>query len=308
MNKKNIKYHIIFLIFSLIVFKIVLANTTISYNEKFLSYLSRYNQYFLWDLENKKLIKTSNLPEKIKSVFYIDNDNLALLSDNSILIANNVILNPQQEYNINYNPLFLYTLNPTENYYKFLLLTDKTINICEIKNDKLKYLKKDTILKPTDLKYISNNEFLVSANRFVYLYSLSSFLWFNFISKKKMLDFDKFVISIDIDTKKNKFLVLTADGILNLYTINFQNLKTIQLTKDEKLALYALNNSDIIVSDKTSSIRVYAISGSLKNTLNLPGDVISIEKTTDKLIIIYGDPEKPKLKIIDKEYNTIADI
>ncbi len=306
--KKTIILNIIILFFLLSFFKIVLANTTISYNEKFLSYLSRYNQYFLWDLENKKLVKSSNLPKEIKSIFYIDNDKLALLSDNSISIANNVILNLQKEYIINYQPLFLYTLNSTENYYKFLLLTDKTINICEIKNDKLKYLKKDTILKPSDLKYISNNEFLISANRFVYLYSLSNFLWFNFISKKKFLDFDRLISSIDIDSKRNKFLVLTTDGILNLYTINFQNLKTIQLTKDDKLALYALNNTDIIVSDGTSNIRVYGISGSLKNTLNLPGNVINIEKTKDNLIIIYGDPENPKLKILDKEYNTITDI
>ncbi|MGB9637812.1 MAG: hypothetical protein ACPL1F_00735, partial [bacterium] len=154
----------------------------------------------------------------------------------------------------------------------------------------------------------SNNSFLISANRFVYLYNVSNFLWFNFITKKKMLDFDKLVSYIDIDNKKNKFLVLTADGKLNLYTINFQNLKEIQLNKEDRIALYALNNSDIVVSDKGNNIRIYSLGGNLKNTINLPDKIIDIKKTTKELIIIYGDPNNPKLKLIDQDYNTITDI
>jgi WD40 repeat protein len=319
MNKKyktktNLKlakmFIIIFLLlinFSLLI-NPVLSNTTISYNQKFLSYLSPYGKYFLWDLENKKLIKTKDISFSIKRIFYIDNDNLALLSDNSISIANSTILRPEKQFNINYEPLFLYSLNAFENYYKFLLLTDKTINICEIKNDKLIYLKKDTILKPSNLVYISKNSFLISANRFVYLYNISNFLWFNFINKKKMLNFDRIANYIDVDNKKNKFLVLTRDGKLNLYTIGFQNLKEIQLNPEDKIALYALNNSDIIITDKSTNIRIYTISGNLKNTLNFPNQIIDIIKTDNYLVIIYGDSENPTLRLIDKEYNTITEI
>ncbi|MGC8733948.1 MAG: hypothetical protein ACP5RD_02765 [bacterium] len=297
---------LIIIIILLTFLKPIFSNTTISYDEKFLSYLSEYNKYFLWDLENKKLVKSSTLNSKY--IFYLTNDTLALLSDNSISIANNLILKPESEYNVNYQPLFVYSLNATENYYKFLLLTEKTINLCEIKNNKLIYLKKDTILKPSNLVSVSNNSFLISANRFVYLYNVSNFLWFNFITKKKMLDFDKLVSYIDIDNKKNKFLVLTADGKLNLYTINFQNLKEIQLNKEDRIALYALNNSDIVVSDKGNNIRIYSLGGNLKNTINLPDKIIDIKKTTKELIIIYGDPNNPKLKLIDQDYNTITDI
>jgi hypothetical protein len=319
MNKKyktktNLKLAKIFIIIFLLLINFsllinpVLSNTTISYNQKFLSYLSPYGKYFLWDLENKKLIKTKDIPFSIKSIFYIDNDNLALLSDNSISIANNIILRLDKQFNINYEPLFLYSLNALENYYKFLLLTNKTINICEIKNDKLIYLKKDTILKPSNLVYLSNNSFLISANRFVYLYNISNFLWFNFINKKKMLNFDRIVNYIDVDNKKNKFLVLTSDGKLNLYTLSFQNLKEIQLNPEDKIALYALNNSDIIITDKSTNIRIYSIGGNLKNTLNFPNQIIDIIKTDNYLVIIYGDLEKPILRLIDKEYNTITEI
>jgi len=319
MNKKyktktNLKLAKIFIIIFLLLMNFsllinpVLSNTTISYNQKFLSYLSPYGKYFLWDLENKKLIKTKDIPFSIKSIFYIDNDNLALLSDNSISIANNITLSSQKQFNINYEPLFLYSLNAFENYYKFLLLTDKTINICEIKNDKLIYLKKDTILKPSNLVYLSNNSFLISANRFVYLYNISNFLWFNFINKKKILNFDRIANYIDVDNKKNKFLVLTRDGKLNLYTIGFQNLKEIQLNPEDKIALYALNNSDIIITDKSNNIRIYTISGNLKNTLNFPNQIIDIVKTDNYLVIIYGDVEKPILRLLDKGYNTITEI
>jgi hypothetical protein len=190
----------------------------------------------------------------------------------------------------------------------FYYLTDKTINICEIKNDKLIYLKKDTILKPSNVVYLSNNSFLISANRFIYLYNISNFLWFNFINKKKMLDFDRIVNYIDVDNKKNKFLVLTRDGKLNLYTIGFQNLKEIQLNPEDKIALYALNNSDIIITDKSTNIRIYTISGNLKNTLNFPNQIIDIIKTDNYLVIIYGDVEKPILRLLDKEYNTITEV
>jgi hypothetical protein len=133
MNKKyktktNLKLAKIFIIIFLLLINFsllinpVLSNTTISYNQKFLSYLSPYGKYFLWDLENKKLIKTKDISFSIKRIFYIDNDNLALLSDNSISIANNTILRPEKQFNINYEPLFLYSLNAFENYYKFLLL------------------------------------------------------------------------------------------------------------------------------------------------------------------------------------------
>jgi hypothetical protein len=319
MNKKyktktNLKLAKIFIIIFLLLINFsllinpVLSNTTISYNQKFLSYLSPYGKYFLWDLENKKLIKTKDIPFLIKKIFYIDNDNLALLSDNSISIANNIILRLDKQFNINYEPIFLYSLNALENYYKFLLLTNKTINICEIKNDKLNYLKKDTILKPSNLVYLSNNSFLISSNRFVYLYSISNFLWFNSINKKKMLNFDRIVNYIDVDNKKNKFLVLTSDGKLNLYTLSFQNLKEIQLNPEDKIALYALNNSDIIITDKSTNIRIYSIGGNLKNNLNLPNQVIDITKTYNYLVIIYGDSENPTLRLIDKEYNTITEI
>jgi len=316
MNKKyktktNLKLAKIFKIFiGIFLFLIipVLSNTTVSYNQKFLSYLSPYGKYFLWDLENKKLVKTINLPYSINRIFYIDNDNLALLSGNSIFIAKNIILKPEKEFNINYQPLFLYSLNALENYYKFLLLTDKSINICEIKNNKLIYLKKDTILKPSNLVYLSNNSFLISANRFVYLYNISNFLWFSFINKKKMIDFDRIVNYIDADNKKNKFLVLTSDGKLNLYTIGFQNLKEIKVNPEDKIALYAPNNLDVIITDKNNNIRIYAISGNLKNTLNLPNQVIDIVKTDNYLVIIYGDSENPTLRLIDKEYNTITEI
>lgn len=306
MKKFFIKKTLIIIIILLTFLKPTFSNTTLSYDEKFLSYLSEYNQYFLWNLETQKLVKTTNLNSKY--IFYITNDLLAMLSDNSISIANNLILKPESEYNVNYQPLFLYSLNATENYYKFLLLTEKTINLCEIKNNKLRYLKKDTILKPSNLIAVSNNALLISANRFVYLYTISNFLWFNFINKKKMLNFDKIVNHIDIDNKKNKFLVLTGDGKLNLYTINFQNLKEIQLNKENKIALYALNNSDILVSDKSNSIMIYSLSGNLKNTINLPDKVIDIKKTSKELIIIYGAPNNPKLKLIDKDYNTITNI
>jgi hypothetical protein len=123
-----------------------------------------------------------------------------------------------------------------------------------------------------------------------------------------MLNFDRIANYIDVDNKKNKFLVLTRDGKLNLYTIGFQNLKEIQLNPEDKIALYALNNSDIIITDKSTNIRIYSIGGTLKNTLNFPNQIIDIIKTDNYLVIIYGDSENPTLRLIDKEYNTITEI
>ena len=284
------------------------ANSVISYDEKYLSYLSGYSRYFLWDLENNKLILTKNVSNSINRIFYVDNENLALFSNSSLSISNNKVVKILNEYNLNSTPLFLYSLISLENYYRFLLLTDKTMNLCEIRDEKFRILSKQIILKPSNILSIGDNSFIVSANRFVYLYKIWSFLGFNFISKKKTLIFDRLVTFVDVDNKKNKLLVLTSDGKLNLYTINFQNLKTIDLNPSDQICLYALNNSDIIVSDKTEVVRIYSFSGSLKNTLNLPDKVMDILKTTDKIIIIYGNPDFPKLRIIDKEYNTIADI
>jgi hypothetical protein len=74
MNKKYktkiyLKLAKIFITIFLLLINPVLSNTIISYNQKFLSYLSPYGKYFLWDLENKKLIKIKDIPFSIKKHF-----------------------------------------------------------------------------------------------------------------------------------------------------------------------------------------------------------------------------------------------
>ncbi|MCX7759253.1 MAG: hypothetical protein N2169_06575 [bacterium] len=300
-----IKYTFIFLLYISLLSKLVVS-LSISPNEKYACFLYNYNKYYLFNLEEQKLIKKYEFQEYYDNAFFISSDKIALSKENRIHIMDCILLKKETEFSFNQKikDIKVFKENEAETY--FLIFTDYSIRYFKYEKNtrKITLLNQKGLVKFFDV-VIKNDQVYVANNVFISIFTYSKFLWMRW-SNQKNIKFNEAVYSLDVGS--NKFVVLHYISMnkrkVGIYTLNGSAVKIIDLEGNYNQIWFDFNEKELILFDQSNSIKTLSQDGTVKESSIFGGRIIDMQKYPDGFVLTFEEVDKPSFVVLGKNFNS----
>ncbi|MCS7243795.1 MAG: hypothetical protein RMJ36_03555 [Candidatus Calescibacterium sp.] len=308
MNKAkifDIKCLFVFLLYIQFISKLGLS-LSISPNEKYACFLYLYNKYYLFNLEDQKLVKEHEFQEHYDNVFFISSEKIALSKENRIHIMDSILLKKEAEFSFNQKIKDIKVVKENEAETYFLIFTDYSIRYFKYEKNtqKITLLNQKNLVKFFDV-VIKNNQVYVANNVFISIFTQSEFLWMRWLNQKN-IKFNEAVYSIDVGS--NKFVVLHYISMgkrkVGIYTLDGFALKIIDLEGNYTKIWFDFNQKEFILFDESNSIKSLSQDGTVKESSIFGGRIMGMQKYSEGFILVFEEADKPSFAVLDKNFNS----
>ncbi len=277
---------------------------SVSPNNEYCCYLYLYNKYYLFDLKEKKIIKNVEMPDYYDNVFFISKDKVAFVKGQKIEIMDSLILKPEAQFNFNQTirDLKVVKENDTESF--FLIFTDYSIRYFKYDKNKgiINLITQKDLVKYHD-SLIKDNEIFVADNMFISIFRESSFLFFKWLSSKK-IKLEDVVYSLDVG--KNKYAVLyyvsTSKRKVSFYTLNGMEITTKELEGNYQKLWFDKSEKEVVLFDNSNSIKILSQNGEIRESNIYGGKIDQMQKFNEGFILVVIE-DKPNFVILDSNFN-----
>ncbi|MEN3014976.1 MAG: hypothetical protein ABDH21_02820 [bacterium] len=297
------------LIHSLIITVILLLNFSkagVCPNNNLFCFLKNYNNLYLFDLKQQKLIKKQELNDYYESVFFISKDKLVFQKQDRIAIIDVNSINKEAEFGFKEQIKNIKVLSENDRETNFIVFTRYSLKLFNYRKDN----KSIKLVLQTELSrffdfVVKNNQIYVANNLFISIFKISNFFGFRFISRKN-IKMDHTIYSLDISS--NKYVILhylsSIKRRLSFYTLSGLEMKRIELEGNYHKIWFDFEEKEIVLYDKSNIIRLAKIDGSVRESNVFENEVVYMDKFSDGFILVLNDKE-PQFIVLSKNFNTL---
>jgi len=294
----------IFLI-AIISILITISNTfALSIYQNIASHI-QYNQYYLFNIEQNKLITSQKLNQVFDNCFPLPNSKIALTQDNKIIISDNIIIKPEAEITLEEPVKEIIPISQNQEKIYLVAITKYSIKYLEYTQNKLKIITQKPLISYNDYKKY-DNKIVIANNRTISIFTISNLLWITNLNEKR-INFKDVIYSMDLGNSKYVTLryISPSKRIVTFYTKNNLEIKSIELQGNYRKIFLDFEEKEAILFDQSNSLKILSPNGELRESNQLPFTIIDIQKYNDGFVIITQNDEKIEFSTLPKNFNKI---
>ncbi|MFN4220534.1 MAG: hypothetical protein ACK4GJ_06435 [bacterium] len=272
---------------------------SISSDNKLACQLFSGNKYYLIDLKEKRILKSTQLDDHYDKVFFISSDKIILQKVPDLYILNAFWLTKERKFVFSEEIKKILPIKENISEIHFIVFTNYYMSYFVYNRNKktIKLLKRKSLIKFNDA-IAKDNLLFVANDTNISIFKLNIFL--GLLSSKNINTKD---VVYSLDTGKNKYLVLhyisKEQRKVSWYTKEGMRIKDINLEGRYYKIFFSFDEKSAVLFDQTNSLKILSFNGEIKESNIFRKKILEIEKLQDGWILFAEDGG---IAILDKEF------